>query len=64
MFDDCCLMNFIIRRLINCKVIIDDLNMMMSLFYIINVHIKVILVILDLRYGSKINKRNIFVFFN
>jgi len=29
MFDDYCLMNFIIRRLINCKVIIDDLNMVM-----------------------------------
>jgi len=62
MFDDYCLMNFIIRRLINCKVIIDDLNMMMTFFYIIILHIKVILVILDLRYGSKIIKKTYLYF--
>lgn len=64
MFDDCCLTNFIIRNLINCQVIIDDLNMIMSHFYITILHIKVFLVNFDLRYGSKIIKKNILVFVN
>ena len=64
MFDDYCLMNFIIRRLINCKVIIDDWNMMMSLFYIIILHIKICMGGDGTLIIFKIIKKNIFVFFN
>lgn len=63
-FDNCCLTNLLLGVLINCKVITDDLNMMMWLFYIFILHIKLFLVILDLRYGSKIIKKNILVFVN
>ncbi|WP_221848961.1 hypothetical protein, partial [Staphylococcus epidermidis] len=52
-FDNCCLTNLLLGVLINCKVITDDLNMMMSHFYITILHIKVFLVNFDLRYGSK-----------
>lgn len=63
-FANCCLTNLLLGVLINCKVITDDLNMMMWLFYIFILHIKLFLVILDLRYGSKIIKKNILVFVN
>ena len=61
-FDNCCLTNLLLGVLINCKVITDDLNMMMWLFYIFILHIKLFLVILDLRYGNKKIKRTYLYF--
>ena len=61
-FDNCCLTNLLLGVLINCKVITDDLNMIMWLFYIFILHIKLFLVILDLRYGNKKIKRTYLYF--